>query len=225
MFAIRHPKGIVVFDTGHNHRGLKDPQAWYGKSIEGFKSINITEGDCLPAQLGKVGIDPAEVTHVVLSHLHIDHAGEMESFPKARFVVRAAELSYAWWPAPNMRHTYVVNDLKETRFFNYLELRDGEEFDVFGDGALTCIHTPGHTPGHQSLAVRLPDHDKPMMLCADACYTPFTLEGNPYCAGLMWNLDEFHRSLGRLRHYRDIGYEMWYGHDMAAWTERIKAFG
>ncbi|MCC8181356.1 MAG: N-acyl homoserine lactonase family protein [Planctomycetes bacterium] len=224
MFAIRHPKGIVVFDTGHNHRGLVNPQQWYGKSIANFHAINISEEDCLPAKLKSVGIDPADVTHVVMSHLHIDHAGEMESFPKATFIVRASELRYAWWPALNQRYTYVFNDLKETRFFEYLELRDGVDFDIFGDGTLVCIHTPGHTPGHQSLIVRLPDNDRPMLLCADACYTPFTLQDNPYCAGLMWNLDEFYRSLSLLRHYRDTGYELWYGHDMAEWQERIKPY-
>ena len=90
MFAFRHPRGVVLFDTGHNHRGLADPRKWYGKSLDGFLEIRIAEDDCLPRQLSKVGIGLSEVTYVILSHLHIDHAGEMASFPGAKFIVRAS---------------------------------------------------------------------------------------------------------------------------------------
>lgn len=224
MFAIRHPRGVVVFDTGHNHRSLADPRAWYGKQFDKIEKINVTEEDCLPAQLRRVGIDPAEVTHVVMSHLHIDHSGEMESFPQAKFIVRASEMSYAWWPARHMRGTYVVNDLINTRHFDYLELPDVVDFDLFEDGSLVCVHTPGHTPGHQSLVVRLPDYDKPMVLCADACYTPFNLEGNQYTSSLMWNVQAWFHSIQKLKHLSEKGYELWYGHDMEEWKARIKAF-
>ena len=89
--------------------------------------------------------------HVIMSHLHIDHAGEMTSFPKAQFIVRTSELSYGWWPSMHQRYTYAFNDLKDTRFYNYLELPDIVDFDLFQDGSLICIATPGH----QSLIVKL----------------------------------------------------------------------
>ncbi len=176
MYAFRHPRGVVVFDTGHSHRGLEDPVAWYGeKTLAGFLDIRVREEDCLPAQLRSVGIEPEEVTHVILSHLHIDHAGEMASFPDALFVLRASELPYAWWSPPNQRNSYIMNDLLPTRNFRYLELPDGLDFDLFGDGSLVCVHTPGHTPGHQSLLARLPERGRTLVLCGDACYGEATL--------------------------------------------------
>lgn len=224
MFVIEHPKGVVVFDTGNNHRGLADPTSWWGKSLPEKDKMRCTVEDCLPARLNSIGLSVDDVKYVVMSHLHIDHAGEMESFPNATFVVRHSELSYAWWPAKNMRYTYVFNDLKNTREFNYLELPDGSDFDLFGDGSLVCIHTPGHTPGHQSLIVRLPDYDKPIVLCQDACYTGFNFLGNPYSGGLMWNLEKWYQTIQRLQHYDRIGHEIWFGHEMESWLVNQKKF-
>jgi glyoxylase-like metal-dependent hydrolase (beta-lactamase superfamily II) len=224
MYAIKHPKGIVVFDTGHNHRGLSDPKGWYGKSIEGIIKINVEQEDCLPFQLKKAGINPDDVTHVIMSHLHIDHAGEMTSFPKAQFIVRASELSYGWWAPLHMRYNYVFNDLKGTRFFNFLELPDAIDFDVFLDGTLVCLATPGHTPGHQSLKVTLPDYDRPMVLCADACYTPSNMEGSLYGSTLMWNVEAWYKTIEKLKYYENIGCELWFGHHMESWGEQIKKF-
>lgn len=224
MFAIRHPKGVVVFDTGHNHRGLADPQGWYSHSIDGFKEIRISEDDCLPAQLRRVGIDPAEVTHVVMSHLHVDHAGEMMSFPDAAFIVRASELRYAWWPALNQRYTYVVNDLLPTRFYNYIELPDGIDFDLFGDGTLKLIHTPGHTPGHQSLIMTLPGYDAPMLACADCCYGRKNLEYAICGSGVMWDVQQWYYSIQKLRYWESMGCELWFGHDMEDWNEKMKKY-
>lgn len=224
MFAFRHPRGVVLFDTGHNHRGLADPRGWYGKSMDGFLEIRITEDDCMPRQLRKVGINPSEVTHVILSHLHIDHAGEMTSFPDARFVVRASELPFAWWPAPNQRNSYILNDLKDTREYNYLELPDAVDFDVFGDGRLVCTHTPGHTPDHQSLLVRLADAAPPIALCGDACYGPLNLRGTLPGSGVLADVRQWHRSIQKLRYLEESGYELWFGHDMADWRARTAKF-
>jgi glyoxylase-like metal-dependent hydrolase (beta-lactamase superfamily II) len=222
-FVIRHQKGTVVFDTGHNHKALEDPHGWYGSQIDGM-TIKVTKDDCLPFQMQKAGIDPKEVTHVIMSHLHIDHAGEMTAFPNARFIVRASELSCAWWPPVHMRGNYVFNDLKDTRFYNFLELPDIIDFDVFGDGALIVIHTPGHTPGHQSLIVRLPDYEKPMILCADACYGPANLEGALYGSTLMYNTASWYKTIEKFKYYQNIGCELWYGHHMETWRELKRKF-
>lgn len=224
MFAFRHPKGVVLFDTGHNHRGLADPRGWYGKSMDGFLDIRITEDDCMPRQLRKVGIDPSEVTHVILSHLHIDHAGEMTSFPDALFVVRAAELPFAWWPTPNQRGSYILNDLKDTREYRYLELPDELDFDVFGDGSLVCVHTPGHTPGHQSLVVRLPDYGRPLVVCGDACYGEANLRGTLPNSGVLVDVRQWWHSIQKLRWLENLGCELWFGHDMENWRERVAEY-
>lgn len=224
MFAFRHKVGVAVFDTGHNHRSLADPRGWYGKTLDGFIEIRVREEDCLPAQLRRVGIDAAEVTHVILSHMHIDHAGEMTAFPKALFVVRAAELLAAWWPAANQRGSYIMNDLLPTREYDFLELPDSGDFDVFGDNSLVCIHTPGHTPGHQSLRVTLPGYPCPIVLCGDACYGEANLQGTLPNSGVLTDPRQWYQSIQALRQLQRLGCELWFGHDMDDWKEKTARF-
>lgn len=216
MYVMEHPKGIVLFDTGMNHRGLPTMKEWFGSTIAGH-DVRVAEKDCLPAKLAALGIKPADVKYVVMSHLHVDHAGEMESFPGATFVVRASELKFAWWADPHMRHVYIINDLINTRNFNYLELPDDLDFDLFGDGSIVCIHTPGHTPGHQSAIVDAEGIDRKVVFCADSCYLTENLDYNIYSAGLVWNAEAWCRTIGRLRVLRDQGYDLWLGHDMDDW--------
>lgn len=223
MFAFRHPKGVVLFDTGVNIKGVRDPLNWWGAFVSDI-TMNITPDDELPTQLARVGIGPEEVKYVVMSHLHIDHVGAMTSFPEATFIVRQSELRFAWWPQPSMRLVYPFNDLRDTRNFTYLELPDGKDFDIFGDGSLVCIHTPGHTPGHQSLLAAIPGYDKKILLCQDACYLRYNLGGNQYSSGLMWNVESWYHSLSLLQHYERLGCELWTGHDMDDWKRHIEAF-
>jgi glyoxylase-like metal-dependent hydrolase (beta-lactamase superfamily II) len=103
-------------------------------------------------------------------------------------------------------------------------LPDTIDFDVFQDGSLICIATPGHTPGHQSLVVKLPDYDKPIVLCADSCYGPVNLEGRLYGSGLMWNTEAWLKTIQKLKYYSSIGHELWFGHNMESWQELIKSF-
>lgn len=222
MFAIRHPKGVVVYDTGMNSRGKTDP-AWWGKSMDGV-DVNLQPSEYLPTQLRAVGIDPAEVKYVIMSHLHVDHTGEMSAFPDATFVVRQREMSYAWWPGRNQWYTYCLNDLLAARDFRYLEIAGTGDVDLFGDGTLVMVHTPGHTPGHQSLIVTLPDYDRPMFLCQDACYLQENLDGANYGAGLMWCLEDWFKTIERIRFYQSIGHEIWFGHQMEGWAEMVAKF-
>lgn len=220
MFAFRHPRGVVIFDTGINHRGLENPVIWWGSSVDNLE-IQAKKEDCLPFQLQKVGIDPQEVKYIIMSHLHIDHAGEMESFPHATFVVRHSELSFAWWPDPHMRFTYAFQDLKNTRCFDYLEIPDFIDFDLFKDGSLVTIHTPGHTPGHQSLMVRLSENEQPFILCQDACYMRENLDGKIYSSNLLWNIQRWFETIRKLRYYQDLGYDLWMGHELEDWKKHL----
>jgi glyoxylase-like metal-dependent hydrolase (beta-lactamase superfamily II) len=216
MYLFEHRKGMVLFDTGMNHRGLSNGREWWGDIYRG-ETVKVTEADCMPAQLKKIGINPKDIRYVIMSHLHIDHAGEMESFPQATFVVRNSELRFAWWPDRHMKDIYAFSDLKNTRKFDYLELEDGFDFDVFADESLVCVHTPGHTPGHQSLIVRASGYDASIVLAADACYTMENLDFQPASSGLMWNVEAWCRSIRKLQHFREIGYDVWLGHDSDDW--------
>jgi N-acyl homoserine lactone hydrolase len=216
MYVLEHPRGLVLFDTGMNHRGLANPDGWWGEAVRGLE-VRVVEKDCMPAQLAALGMSPRDVKYVVISHLHFDHAGEMESFPDATFIVRASELRYAWWPDPHMRHVYILDDLVNTRRFSYVEVPDLVDFDLFGDGSIVCIPTPGHTPGHQSAILDVEDRPSKVVLCGDACYLTDNLEGLIFSAGLLWNAEAWCQSIGRLKLLRSQGYDLWLGHDMDDW--------
>ena len=90
---------------------------------------------------------------MLMSHLHSDHAGRMDVFPDAEFVLRQEELRYCWWPDPVQEVFYLDGDFAMLRSERYdITVVDGE-YDVFGDGSVVAFPTPGHTPGHQSVHV------------------------------------------------------------------------
>ncbi len=98
----------------------------------------------LASQLEALGVKPAEIKYLAISHAHPDHIGNVELFPQAMLLVQKAEYE---WPNP-----LGVGRFKPEHPVTKLE----GDYDVFGDGSVTIISTPGHTPGHQSLLVKLP---------------------------------------------------------------------
>jgi len=86
MYVMEHPAGIVLFDTGMSHGGLGSPHEYWGETVDGLDLARDGKGlhgrqACLP------GVESKDVRYVVMSHLHFDHAGEMESFPEATSIV------------------------------------------------------------------------------------------------------------------------------------------
>ena len=155
--VVEHPLGNVLFDTGFHPRWLKVG------GLGGMR-IELSEEDLMPGRLSDIGLTPADITVVVLSHLHSDHAGGLEHFLHADVLVQRAEREFAEHPPPYQA------DLFDRRDFD-LDLRwrvlDGEH-DVFGDGAVVLVPTPGHTPGHQSAVVSLPQTT--VILAGDVSY-------------------------------------------------------
>ena len=98
----------------------------------------------LAGQLEALGVKPADIKYVAVSHTHPDHIGNVELFPQSMLLVQKAEYE---WPTP-----FGVGRFKPEHPVTKLE----GDHDVFGDGSVTIIATPGHTPGHQSLLVKLP---------------------------------------------------------------------
>jgi len=207
-FLITHPKGKVLFDTGLHADGMRDPEAHYGKGLAAYFKFHCGEGEGLAAQLKLLGIAPDDITHVVNSHLHFDHCGCNGLFTHAEFLVQGAE----------MRATRAARDAdgRPDRDWdlplNY-RLLEGDH-DLFGDGALVIVPTPGHTPGHQSLRVNAGSGLR-FCLTGDACYTQEHLERDTLpSSNAVWNADEMRHSLGLLRRMRDReSAALIYGHD------------
>jgi len=174
FYLVDHPEGVVLYDTGVDYEMQADPSS-YGTHgaphMEQFMSaLEMAEDQRIDALLNDLGYTPNEVDYVVMSHLHVDHAGNIDAFPDATFILQQEELSYAWWPAdPIQKSFYLEGDFGVLRSHDTYEVHPIEgEYDVFGDGSVVCYPTPGHTPGHQSLLLRR--GDKSVILGGDVAH-------------------------------------------------------
>jgi glyoxylase-like metal-dependent hydrolase (beta-lactamase superfamily II) len=169
-FLLTHPDGYTLIDGGLAVEGLPDPYAYWGSSAEQFKPVMSEKQGCL-AQLKSIGIAPEDIRYVLLSHLHSDHTGAIGRFPHATYVVQRREYEYAFAPDWFTAGAYCRKDYDRPEL-NWLFLNgpSDDSYDLYGDGTLECIFTPGHSPGHQSFLIRLPS-GKNFMLAIDAAYT------------------------------------------------------
>jgi N-acyl homoserine lactone hydrolase len=155
--------GPVLVETGINPEGLKDPVAAAGERARATKLI-LREEDDIRFRLQEIGLKPADVPTVVLSHMHWDHAGGCRFFPHATFVVQRAEYRFALYPDSAFKKPYVRHLFEG---MSKLDLREGDGEVLPG---IWVISSPGHTPGHQSVLVSLPESGK-MLLAFDAINT------------------------------------------------------
>jgi glyoxylase-like metal-dependent hydrolase (beta-lactamase superfamily II) len=167
--------------------------------------------DVIDRQLQKLGYKVSDVKIVITSHSHLDHIGNIEMFPQAIHVLQKKELYQAWWPEKFQRGgAHVLADYDDARDFTYLELEG--DYDLFGDGSVLILSTPGHTMGHQSVKVRLPETGT-VILTGDAIWVEENLEGYP--AGLNYSVLDYTKSLNRLKMMRDIeNAKLWFGHSI-----------
>ncbi|SDI82314.1 Glyoxylase, beta-lactamase superfamily II [Bradyrhizobium sp. Rc2d] len=140
-YLIKHSRGWFLWDTGIADSVAAMPN---GLVPADPKAVTWRRPKTLAAQLEQLGVKPADSKAMAVSHTHPDHTGNVELFPQATLYVQKVEYD---WPAAN----------NEPRFkpSHPVELLAGDK-DVFGDGSVTILSTPGHTPGHQSLLVKLP---------------------------------------------------------------------
>jgi glyoxylase-like metal-dependent hydrolase (beta-lactamase superfamily II) len=211
MWVLDHPKGLTVFDTGNNV-AISDGkcESHWVKGLCDFLKPGQTRADVIDKQLEKLGYKVEDVKFVITSHSHLDHIGNIELFPNATHVIQKKELYQAWWPEKFQRGgAHVLADYDGAREFNYLELNG--DYDLFGDGSVLVLSTPGHTFGHQSLKVKLPDTGT-VIISQDAIWMQENLEGYP--AGLNYSILDYTNSLNRLKMMRDIeGAKLWMSHD------------
>jgi glyoxylase-like metal-dependent hydrolase (beta-lactamase superfamily II) len=217
-FLVDHSRGRLLFDTGVHCQARIDPVGRLGAERVKRLGVRSQEGEDVVPQLARLGLAPDDVRYVVNSHLHFDHCGGNEFFPRATFLVQRPELEAA--RRPGFVPGYSPSPLD---FEHALEYRmiDGEH-DVFGDGSVVLIPTYGHTPGHQSLVVR--DGKGPQLVCAaDACYTRDNMDRD-VLPNVLWNPSVMRDSLATLRKLRDqAGATIFYGHDPAQWAVTPRA--
>src|SRR6185437_6690414 len=144
-FLVMHPKGMLLFDTG-----LSDLQV--GRPI--YENMMGHEGQLkfrtLRGELENIGVTAPMITYLAISHSHWDHVGNANDYAGSTWLARKAEYDVMFGPNanPTARKGYAA--LADAK----IQYIDGD-YDVFGDGSVVLLSTPGHTPGHQLLYVKL----------------------------------------------------------------------
>jgi N-acyl homoserine lactone hydrolase len=156
-YLVVHPKGLLLYDTGLNDRLVGRPL--YENVVDGYGQIKF---NTLRGQLADIGVTPANINYLVLSHYHWDHIGNAGEFAASTWLVYKGDRdqmfgkearAYPWFPQ------YSALEHGRTQILN-------GDYDVFGDGTVVVLATPGHTEGHCSLLVRL-RNTGPVVLSGD----------------------------------------------------------
>lgn len=157
-YLINHPNGRLLWDLGLPTQLVGQPpftQQVFTVSVE--KSITD--------QLSELGLTPADITYMSISHSHFDHIGQVDQVPGSTWLVNQKEYDAMFPPdgSPPADPTLAAN----FALFQPLKRQIIEaEHDVFGDGSVVIFETPGHTPGHASLQLKLPETG-PALLTGD----------------------------------------------------------
>jgi N-acyl homoserine lactone hydrolase len=196
-FAVEHPTaGPILIDTGLHELVATDVGAALGRAAKIAFTIEMQPVWAVPHQLGARGIDPGDVSLIVMTHLHYDHASGLSQFPDATVVVDERE-----WAGAHGRLGPLEGFLTPL-FANpgqtWLTLPGAAgEIDLLGDGTIRLVSTPGHTAGHRSVILRLAG-DRELLLTGDAAYARRTIDDN--LLPLLTHDDEsYMKSLGWVR--------------------------
>lgn len=147
-YLIRHGKDYMLWDAGLPKTLVGAPTSDHGVSLSLERS--------LVDQIAQLGVDPKAITKVAVSHYHFDHTGQLPDFPGATLLISEKD-----WEVVS-RQQEGVPYLTLSLFTPWLGKKAGKvktiakDEDVFGDGSVLIKATPGHTPGHNALLVRLP---------------------------------------------------------------------
>jgi len=149
-YLIRHGDRLFLWDSGMSDAIAAKPEGVTAAS--GLLTMWVRK--TLASQLGALGVGPAEITDIAFSHFHSDHVGNANLFTAARLYIQEPEYDAAFGPnAAKFNFNPALYD--KLRSNPTVKLHG--DYDVFGDGSVLIVSTPGHTPGHQCLLVRLPE--------------------------------------------------------------------
>jgi glyoxylase-like metal-dependent hydrolase (beta-lactamase superfamily II) len=183
-YLIHHAsEGYLLWDTGITDRLAALPD---GLTVAPLRQV-WRRSRTLVAALEQIGISPRDIHYVAISHVHPDHVGNLDLFHDATVIMQKAEWDYA-----------MAQPQKPISPDHKTLLIDGDK-DLFGDGSLTIISTPGHTPGHQSLLVHLPKTGN-VLLSGDAVHFQSNWD-NRRIPGFNADKDKSAASMGKDRAY------------------------
>ena len=198
-YLIKHAQGWFLWDTGISDAVAAMPN---GLAPADPRATTWRRPKTLAAQLEQLGVKPSDIKAMAVSHTHPDHIGNVELFPQTMLYVQKAEYE---WPdengAPRFKPEHPVTKLEG-------------DHDVFADGSVVIISTPGHTPRHQSLLVRLPKTGA-VLLSGDAVHFKDNWD-NRRVPALNFNKEQTLASMQRMADILAKEHaQLWINHDKA----------
>lgn len=195
-YLLQHERGTVLWETGvpdsvvEQKSGVTSPNG----AVVWFRN------ETLVSQLESLGVKLNDITYVAMSHTHGDHVGNARAFTKSKILMQKLEYEFAMNTTPK--------PLNENQ---NVEMLTGDR-DVFGDGSVTIISTPGHTPGHQSLLVKLPKTGA-LILTGDLVHFQYMWD-NKVVPPFNFNKEQSLASIERVsRLVAEHKAQLWIGHD------------
>jgi glyoxylase-like metal-dependent hydrolase (beta-lactamase superfamily II) len=231
-FLIEHPGvGAVLVDTGLHPVCATDAGANMGRVGRLLYHVRMEHDQALRFELPARGVQPGEVRVVIMTHLHIDHASAVSEFPRATFVVDRREWAAA--SKDEARHGYHTRQFDHAFDWRTVDFAAepvesfagfAQSLDLFGDGSVRLVSTPGHTPGHLSVVLRTAHCE--LLLVGDAAYTERELNG--HAKPLVMADGHLHdRSLKEIRRYiqQTPDAVVIPGHDPGLWPRLERVYG
>ena len=208
-YLLQHERGMLLWETGvpdsvvEQKSGVTSPNG----AVVWFRDKTLA------SQLESLGIKPNDITYVAMSHTHGDHVCNVRAFAKSKIMMQKLEYEVAM----NATSKLLSDDQN-------VEMLSGDR-DVFGDGSVTIISTPGHTPGHQSLLVKLPKTGA-LILTGDLVHFKYMWDNKvvpPFNFHNQQSLASIERVVKLIAEHKA---QLWIGHDqdMTAKIDRAPKF-
>jgi glyoxylase-like metal-dependent hydrolase (beta-lactamase superfamily II) len=202
-YLIQHGLDWMMWDSGYPDSLVDKPEGIVGPRSRALRTKTLA------SQLAEIGVAPSQITYLAFSHSHGDHVGNGNMFTAATLYIQKAEYDAAFGPEP-AKYGFVPETYERLRANRIVTLEG--DFDVFGDGSVKILSTPGHTPGHQSLLVRLPKTGA-VVLSGDAAHFQenFVLRRVP---GFNYNIEQSRQSMDKIDNIVKLERaQLWINHD------------
>ena len=215
-FLIVHPRGTMMWDTG------EIPDSAFASGVSPAKQGAFTVTRPLLPQLAAIGYTQADITYLALSHYHGDHVANANAFAGSTWIVQKGDRDAIF--APRQDNQKKLGAVGDAAYFTELAksktlLLNGEDHDVFGDGTVVIKFTPGHTPGHQSLFLKLAKTG-PVLLSGDLYHYPeeITYKRIP---SFDFDKDQTAKSRAMIEDFvKKNNAQLWIQHDYTAGSKR-----
>jgi glyoxylase-like metal-dependent hydrolase (beta-lactamase superfamily II) len=202
-YLIRHGSEWMMWDSGYADSLADKPEGIVGPRSRALRSKTLA------SQLAEIGVAPSQISRLAFSHSHGDHVGNGNLFTAATLYIQKAEYDAAFGAEP-AKYGFVPATYEQLRANRVVKLEG--DFDVFGDGSVTILSTPGHTPGHQSLLVRLPVTGA-VVLSGDAAHFQENFDKRRV-PGFNYDKDQSLQSMDKLdRIVKAERAQLWINHD------------